>query len=67
MKISWSTTLISTLLLTVCLVTFIPVGVKFASTWREPYIEGGTELFDVTRLLFSRLRGYWLDYPLGWI
>jgi len=41
MKISWSTTLVSALFLTVCLVTFIPVGVKFASTWREPYIEGG--------------------------
>ena len=40
MKIRWSTTLISALLLSLCLVTFIPGGLKFASTWRELYFEG---------------------------
>ncbi|HXC96335.1 MAG TPA: hypothetical protein VNU92_11590 [Edaphobacter sp.] len=42
MKIRWSITSISALLLSLCLMTFIPVGLKFASTWREPYFEGGS-------------------------
>ncbi|MCL2660107.1 MAG: hypothetical protein FWD64_06270 [Acidobacteriaceae bacterium] len=37
MKIRSKTTLISALLLTLCLATFIPSSLKFVSTWREPY------------------------------
>jgi hypothetical protein len=38
MKIRWNTTLISTLLLSLCLVSFIPAGLRLASTWRERYL-----------------------------
>ena len=41
MKIRWSTTLISALLLSLCLTQFIPLGVEFASTWRKAYSDGG--------------------------
>jgi F0F1-type ATP synthase membrane subunit a len=37
MKIRCNTTLISALLLSLCLAKFIPVGVEFASTWRKAY------------------------------
>lgn len=41
MKIRWSTTLISALLLSLCLMTFIPGSLKFASTWRKLYFDAG--------------------------
>jgi len=42
MKIRFSTTLTSALLMSLCLVSFIPGGLRLASTWRELYIEGST-------------------------
>ena len=39
MKIRCNTTLISALLQSLCLVTFILGALKFASTWRELYLE----------------------------
>jgi hypothetical protein len=40
MKIRWNTTLISTLLLSLCLVTLIPTALQFISTWTKLYFEG---------------------------
>lgn len=40
MRIRKTTTLISGSVLSICLLTFIPVGLKFASTWKELYFEG---------------------------
>src|ERR1700723_3051910 len=41
MKIRWSTTLISALLLSLCLLALIPAALRFASTWRELYVDMG--------------------------
>jgi len=41
MRIRCSVTLISTLLLTLCLVALIPGALRFASTWRELYFDLG--------------------------
>lgn len=80
MRISWSTTLISALILTVCLIAFIPVGVKFALTWREPYIQGGmlreqnyftilgfSSLGFVTIGLITLWTGYRKKEPWAWL
>lgn len=39
MKIRWNPTSISTALLSLCLATFIPGGLRLASTWRNLYFE----------------------------
>lgn len=39
MKTRYNMTVISTLLMSLCLLTFIPGSLRFASTWRDPYFE----------------------------
>jgi hypothetical protein len=39
MKVRCDSTLISALLLSLCLVTSIPAGLRNASTWKELYFE----------------------------
>jgi len=39
MKIRWNATLISALLISLCLMSFIPGSLRFASTWRQLYFE----------------------------
>ncbi len=49
MKTRFNSTLISALVVSVCLITFIPGSLRFASTWRELYFE--TPSFKENNLL----------------
>lgn len=57
MKMRWNATIISATVLSLCLISFVPVALKSAGTWRQLYFEqgGGREQNYLMPMGFSAL------------